>query len=178
MNGYTWKYVDEFSNYSVHESGYLVSKISGKVMNGTVAKNGYKVINLIRDDGKKIVKLMHRMVAEAFLPNEDNKRTVNHIDGNKINNNVSNLEWATDGENGKHSYDKLNRVAYMTGRFNELNHNSEDVYQYSIDGLLIKKFNSQREASRQTGICYKTINRCVTGKSHTSGGFVWRKNEE
>lgn len=63
-------------------------------------KKQYLRVNL----GRGVTKHMHRLVALAFIPNPLNKKTVNHIDGNKINNNVSNLEWATYKENNNHAY--------------------------------------------------------------------------
>lgn len=66
-------------------------------------RNGYLIVDLYKD-GKRLTCLVHRLVAETFLRNTDNKRTVNHIDGNKTNNNVDNLEWATDSEQTKHAY--------------------------------------------------------------------------
>lgn len=69
------------------------------ILIGTVASHGYRVISL----GKKNKKLLHRVVAETFIPNEYNRTTINHKDGNKLNNHLDNLEWNTYGENCVHA---------------------------------------------------------------------------
>jgi hypothetical protein len=71
-------------------------------------KDGYLLINLCKDKKVKTFKI-HRLVAQAFIPNPDNKPQINHIDGNKSNNKVDNLEWVTNKENSKHAVEKLLR---------------------------------------------------------------------
>lgn len=82
-------------------------------------KNGYLVYSLHKD-GVHIKILVHRLVAKTFIPNPENKPEVNHLDGNKENNHVSNLEWATPSENMKHSFDTgLNDCREITKRGSE-----------------------------------------------------------
>ena len=77
-------------------------------MTKRVGSGGYLYVHL-RKDGKSCTKLVHRLVAEAFIENDRNKSQVNHLDGNKQNNNVENLEWVTCSENQIHAYRVLNR---------------------------------------------------------------------
>ena len=91
-------------NYIVYEDGRVWSKQRNKFMKSQIAKNGYVVITL-----NKIPNYLHRIIAECFIPNPENKRTVNHIDGNKLNNAIDNLEWMTHSENHLHAYSNLNR---------------------------------------------------------------------
>jgi predicted XRE-type DNA-binding protein len=79
-------------------------RIKGKLKKLTKSNNGYTHVSLHKE-GKPITKLVHRVVAEAFMDNPENKRVVNHLNGNKTDNRLINLEWATYGENVKHAYD-------------------------------------------------------------------------
>ena len=102
-----WKDVKNFENsYKISNDGQVYSiprnGTKGGILKPTKQKNGYYFIHL-RNKNKKINTGIHRLVAEAFIPNPENKPTVNHKDGNKGNNNVENLEWATYKEQLEHS---------------------------------------------------------------------------
>lgn len=99
-----WKPVKDYENlYEVSNFGKIRSLKKNKLKTEQLSKNGYSVINLYV--GKSIKReYLHRIVAQAFIPNLDNKPQVNHIDGNKQNNHVENLEWVTSNENLKHAY--------------------------------------------------------------------------
>lgn len=95
--------------YEVSDDGTIYSNVSShgpKPLVGKVTNWGYRMV-VLTVDGKKLYKNVHRLVAEAFIPNPENKRTINHIDGNKLNNCVQNLEWATTRENVCHARDAL-----------------------------------------------------------------------
>lgn len=98
------KPIPDFSKYSVTKDGHVYSSISNKFLKNYLTTEGYYAVKLISDAGAKKKVLIHRAVATTYLPNSLNKRTVNHIDGNKLNNDVSNLEWATDAENVRHAF--------------------------------------------------------------------------
>ena len=102
------KEIENFPNYEITISGTITNKQTGYIKSAWLCKNGYYYVDLQHKGYKKKIPL-HRLVATHFIPNTGNKRTVNHKDGNKLNNNVTNLEWATDSENIQHAYDnKLN----------------------------------------------------------------------
>ena len=96
------KWIKFNSFIEVSENGEI--KSHGKPINGEICKNGYKRIH-VSHEGKSYKFLVHRLVAAAFIPNPDNLPCVNHKDGNKQNNSVSNLEWVTYSENQKHAYE-------------------------------------------------------------------------
>lgn len=86
--------------------------VTGYILKPLEVGFGYVVVELWNKNGPKSKKI-HRLVAEAFLPNPDKKPQVNHIDGNKKNNRLDNLEWVTASENMKHSYDSKIRVPHQ-----------------------------------------------------------------
>ena len=92
------------TNYSVSSNGLVRNDKTGKNKAQTLRKDGYNKVD-IYDSGERASKRVHRLVAEAFIPNPDNKPQINHIDGNKLNNDVSNLEWSTCSENMLHAYE-------------------------------------------------------------------------
>ena len=98
-----WKTAKGHSNYLVSDHGRVKKKSTGKILVCTDDSRGYPAVTLIDSDGQH-TKTVHRLVAETFIPNVLNKRTVNHMDGNKRNNHISNLEWNTSSENLKHAY--------------------------------------------------------------------------
>lgn len=98
-----WKFVNE--KYEISDSGNL--RRGKKMIKGSVKQSGYLEYTM-SIDGKRIYALAHRLVAEAFIPNDSEKHEVNHIDCNRLNNNVENLEWCTHAENIQHSR-RLNR---------------------------------------------------------------------
>lgn len=101
-----FKPIEGFPDYQVSNTGNVVSYKGKKprILKCKVDKYGYKCVCLRRDN-KNHHFTVHRLVAKAFVDNLYNKPTVNHIDGNKLNNNYTNLEWHTVAENTKHAYD-------------------------------------------------------------------------
>ena len=92
------------TNYNIFNNGDCFNTKTSKFLSGSIKNNGYKMYNLTIN-GKKKDFLAHRLVALHFIPNPNNYPVVNHKDGNKLNNNVNNLEWISHAENRQHSYD-------------------------------------------------------------------------
>ena len=102
-----WKCVKGFEDYyKVSSLGNVISIRTGKILKGRRCPNGYTQVHLYNEYEDAILYL-HRIVAEAFIPNPDKKRCVNHIDYNRSNNSVENLEWVTHKENVQHSIEHL-----------------------------------------------------------------------
>lgn len=101
-----WKDVVGFEKYySVSDSGYVYSKRKKTIMKSGGSSTGYPKIDLYDDDGNRYPVQIHRLVAEHFIPNPHDKPQVNHIDGSRDNNKVTNLEWVTSSENMIHARD-------------------------------------------------------------------------
>lgn len=136
----------------------------------------YYVVTLCKNKNKKM-HLLHRLIAKAFIPNPNNYPQINHIDGNKQNNNITNLEWCTQSQNTKHAFkmglEKPNR--YMLYKKDRISPLCKKVIQYDKNGNIITKFKSCAEATRITKINH--ISDCCRGKVKTAGGFIWKYSE-
>lgn len=100
-----WKDICGYEGrYRVNTKGQILSMWNGKIMSNCIGGNGYYKVGLRKKSGRKDRLLVHRLIAEHFIPNPNNKPQVNHIDGNKLNNNVCNLEWCTPKENSQHAF--------------------------------------------------------------------------
>lgn len=135
------KVIPDFPNYTICDKG----TVKGTAIKAqTLGKNGYRYVTLYhKNQGKKLY--IHRLLAELYIPNPENKRTVNHIDGNKQNNCLTNLEWATDGENIKHAYD--NGLNYGTKITNEVR---EVLYNRFMNGESMEHISKDYEFNNVT----------------------------
>lgn len=150
--------------YAVNQDGQVYSLRRGHVLNPKRNHDGYLRIQLYSVNGCEFVGI-HRLIAETFIPNPENKPFVNHIDGNKQNNRVSNLEWCTQKENIAH--------AWETGLSNrQLNTCGKRVRQFDQYGTAIRDYPSLMEAERVTGIPHTNISYAHINHG-TAGGYRW-----
>lgn len=112
------KQIYNYDNYMIDENGNVFNKTTNKYLKGSIGENGYKYYRLSQNNHKKIY-YAHRLVAEHFLNNPNNFPIVNHIDGNKLNNNINNLEWVTYSENTKYWKDNSNTIRRQTEYYQE-----------------------------------------------------------
>ena len=154
-----WRDIKGFERlYQVSNLGN-VRRIIGKkerIVKQSPNNQGYLRLTLCKNN-VKYSKRVHRLVAEAFLPNPDNLPEVNHKDECKTNNRADNLEWCTAQYN--HDYSQ-----------------SIPIIQYSKDGVFIKVWKSMREAARELNIQQGHIGRCCKNLYgfKTAGGYIWR----
>ena len=165
--------VKSFDRYDKHGALWL-----GKILSNKPKKTGYVNVKF-SVDGKRSVKLVHRLVAEAFIPNIENKPEVNHKDGNKSNNKVSNLEWVTSRENTLHGIEKglikYNKEALARGQKKSAELMKRKVRQVSIDGESLREFNSIKEAAETIGrrAARSSISAVCSHKQKTAYGYKW-----
>lgn len=137
-----------------------------------ISNKGYPCI-LLSKNGKHKKRSVHRIVAETFIPNLGNLPQVNHIDGNKQNNNVNNLEWVTNGENEKHAYD-MNLKKKNCGKKNGM---AKSVIQYDLDNNFIAEYQTINEAHQKTKIAVDTIIRSCKNRTKRHNKFIFKYKE-
>lgn len=156
-----WEKIKNHPKYSCSNFGNIRNDETGMILNGTVNNKGYKRYDIC-ENGKRLVLNPHRAVAEAFIPNPDNKSYINHIDGDKTNNNVSNLEWCTPKENTSHS---LNVLGNKVGGLNK------KAVICVETGIL---YPSQRAAELELNIPKGKVSSCCAGKRHSAKGLHFK----
>lgn len=160
-----WVEIPEFPCYKVSNLGRVISEYYEgfpKLMNPWNS-NGYRRVELRnRNSNKSYNKLVHRLVAEAFIPNPLGYTEVNHIDEDKSNNQVSNLEWCSRKYN----------INYGTGMARAAAKKSHKVLAKSADGAILHRFNSTKEAARY-GFDSGTISKCCNGFRKSHKGLYW-----
>ena len=155
--------------YKVSNLGNVKNCLSGRILKSSNDKDGYKLINFRKNGVYKTYKV-HRIVAQAFIPNPQNLPFVNHKDENKANNRVSNLEFCTNYYN-IHYGTCIERISKKLINRKDL---SKSVFQYDKNGNFITEYPSLMEATRKTGIDVGAICRVCQGKQKTAGNFVWK----
>lgn len=163
-----WKDVKDYEElYQVSNLGRVKSFYTNRILKGCKTSNGYLKVDLCKN-GIVSTKTIHRLVAQAFISNSENKSQVNHIDENKTNNVISNLEWSTAKENINH------------GTHNERVSKSKSI---AIIATNIKTgestdFNSGKECARQLDIDNSNINHVLQGRRNHTGGYTFKYKEE
>lgn len=176
----TWKDIPGYEgSYQVNNYGNVRSlnyNNNGKTKNISQHKHktGYLTVILCKNSEKK-TKNVHRLVALSFLPNPNNYPCVNHIDGNKENNNVENLEWCTHKQNTAHAIKcGLRNQKFMLGVTGAKNKLSKKIVQYDLQGNIVNRWDCISDAARFYGVRPGNINNCLRGRNKTYKGYIWR----
>ena len=114
---------------------------------------------------------VHRLVAQTFIPNPQNKPQIDHINGNKQNNYVENLRWCTSKEN---FHNPISYKRNSESKFGYKNHHSRAINQYSLDMTLIREWDCISDACRELGVNHSHISQCCNFKRRYAYGFIWR----
>lgn len=144
-----------------------------KILKKRYDKKGYVSVSLYKDNDCKSFKI-HRLVAIAFIENNENKPQVNHINGIKDDNKLENLEWVTNKENQIKAWE----TGLQKSKKYENNSFSKEVFQYDINNNFIKKWNCINRAKDEMKMKSIHISGCCKGKRKTAGGYIWKYEEK
>lgn len=144
------------------QNGNKQRRVDERIMIPVKTKGGYIRVTL-KDHGRNKTKTIHRLVAEAFIPNKSNLPQINHKDEDKTNNKVENLEWCTAQYNSTYGT-RISRLATKL---------SKPVIQYSMDGKIESEFPSVKIAAESLNVSSSSIYTCVLGVHPTAYGYRW-----
>lgn len=168
-----WKLISKTNNlYAVSTLGRIMSMRDGRIMKTTITNKGYELV-ITHVDGKQKGYTVHRLVAEAFLPNENNYPVINHKDENPLNNNVNNLEWCSSSYNNtyndihiKSGIKRRGRIAHNKYKSSGKNKN-KILHMYSLNNELQKDYSS-------IGECAKYLSNAFNKEYKTVYYMIWR----
>ena len=151
-----WRSCKDFYPYEISNTGKVRNRRSGRIMKTFINTNSYEAVNL-QKDGQNKVRPIHRLIAEAFIDGDHTGLDVNHIDGNKRNNDLSNLEFCTRQENTIHGF----RMGL------NWSHKRKKVRIIETDEV----FDSITECAQHLGVDRTSVGACVNGSSKTCRGY-------
>lgn len=187
-----WKLISKTNNlYAVSTLGRIMSMRDGRIMKTTITNKGYELV-ITHVDGKQKGYTVHRLVAEAFLPNENNYPVINHKDENPLNNNVNNLEWCSSSYNNTYNDIHIKNGIKRRGRpaHNKMKttkkYENKEVLMLTKNNEIIKIFNTVSEASHYISELYgdkqatalSKIWNVIHNKAKTYLGYIWRMRDK
>ena len=184
-----WKDIPNHSGYQASSLGRVRStdrtiilvngikrKLKGRILKQKQQDNDYMLVSLGSVSGWKLV---HRLVAETFIPNLNNKPQVNHKDGIKFHNNIENLEWCTQSENNIHAFNMGLTIENRKKAAERMRILGKDI-SYKVkpidvfkDGKLINSYNSIKEACKDLDLYDSNVVECLKGNRKTSKGYTF-----
>lgn len=158
--------------YEVSNLGNVKTLRKGRLLTQCSDKNGYKGVCLTKD-GKSRTIQVHRLVAMAFIPNPENLPEVNHKDESHDNNCVENLEWIS--KKGNRNYGTYRER--MSKSLKDSGTSNKSVSAYDKKTLVfVKSYDSITEAEKELGLSKGSIGKALSGRTKTSGGYIWKYN--
>lgn len=179
----TWKDIPGFEgSYQISDHGRLKSfkeLKEGRILSTINNRGGYISVVLCRNNKAERSTRIHRLVAENFLSNPENLPEVNHIDGNKQNNHITNLEWVTRKQNMAHAVLANPNIIDGMKKYNQ-RVRPTPLIQLTLDGIYVAMFMNGAAAEKATGVCARNILQVATGAEYKpgkkriqAGGFNW-----
>jgi hypothetical protein len=173
-----WRDIVGFEGlYKVSTKGDVYNMVARRYMITHLTEKGYQFVCLFKGGVQRNCKV-HRLVLEAFVFNPCNKSQSNHKDGCKINNDIENLEWATNSENQLHRHRVLGQKGGMLGKIGRLSKLSTPVNKYAQSGEFLEQYEGMMDAQRKTGIPNTNISKACHGERRIAGGFIWKFQDE
>lgn len=177
LPGEIWKSIDDFPSFMVSNLGRVkrvktqTGNPTDKLMSGSQpsGKMPYVKVSLNRQ-----FVFVHRLVAKAFIPNENNLPQVNHKDGDKTNNRADNLEWVTASQHGLHAYNVIGITPNTLGRFGKDANRFRPIRAISISNGSVREFDTLTSAARELGIDTGSICRCAKGEYKMTHGYIFQ----
>ena len=165
-----WKKIENYQNYEISNFGNV-----RKILKQTFTIDGYKSIGLVDEFGKSKTFRVHKLVAEAFIENENIDRTmINHKNSIRYDNNIDNLEWCTAKENSFHAVNVLKRKLGGNFRHGKIAPNRLPVIQYTLNGIEVDRYLCIADAAKKFNGTYANISNHIRGKTKTAFGFKWK----
>jgi hypothetical protein len=152
--------INRNKGYKINYLGHVVNASNNKIIKQRIDRAGYITVRLTQN-GNTTTHFLHRLIAETFVPNTDNKPFVNHINGIKTDNRIENLEWVTHSENIKHAYSSQ-----------LIKNKGKAVF----DKCCNKKFIDSREAAKFYGINHNTLRGYLNGQIKRNNCFEYISN--
>lgn len=156
-----WKIIPDYPDYAVSNTGKVATLKTGRLRKFSDHK-GYKQC-MVRKDKKAYNRFVHRLVANAFLPQPEEGQVIDHINGIRDDNRVENLRWCSQNEN-----------LHFDLALQHREHLRKQCSQYTLDGTYIATYESAFEAEKVTGIKSGSIDNCCKGKKLSCGGYQWK----
>lgn len=178
-----WKEIEELDNcYKISNKGRIMNKKTNKILSIKNSKGWYLTFRAYVN-GKRYTVRPHRLVAKYFIPNPNNYNEINHIDMNKQNNCVENLEWCNRKYNINEAIKKKPQMINGIIKYNKYKKSFNKygyIYQFDKDMNFINKYLSPNEAYKITGVCSRNILHCINHQEgrKQAGGYIWIKESE
>lgn len=171
---YDWMYqISDFWSVRSFRNNRWWKSENSVILKQKISQNGYYWLQLM-EWGKVKMRATHRLIAIAFIPNPENKPCINHINGNKTDNRIANLEWCTVSENNTHKHRVLWYPWVWKGRFWKNHpHSKWQVIQKDLEWKIVKIWDTLSDVKRGTGI--NNIVAVLMGRQKTAWGFIWER---
>ena len=174
-----WKIIKGFENYLISSNGKCFSLKTHKLLVPQKYPNGY-LYYPFKINGRQHTRLIHRLVAETFIQNIDNKPQVGHWDCDKTNNRVENLYWCTQSENNLNpiTNERMRKVQKNNKQIQKATEaaaikNKKPTYQYTLEDELVKVYPSVKDAAKAVGAFPQNISKCIKHKIKTVKDYKW-----